>query len=367
MPLFDAWHNEQMTAEEFDSLQSILRADESIRRTFLEYASHDALLRERVGGLSIASPWADSEGAKEARAPRPVLLILGVVITLIVGFGASYLLRPSESVAEKRLPDHGESVSPSDDSTIRAWKKWSERFRQDADLLAYYTFEKGSVEGKRAANLALFGTADLVISGVGGAPGRFGSPDDSSIEFSARKSCAKVSIEGEFKSLSLLAWVQLDALDRRFNSLFITDGYDPGEVHWMIRENGTILFSFLREEKGNRQNFISLSPVVWDRTKMREWLCLGVALDFEQGLIRHYLDGEEIFSEAIPDTHLDVVTRIGDAEIGNWGNPSSPKNREYAGRNLNGKIDEFAIVGRALSKTEFRQFYRSGTEIGESE
>ncbi len=361
MSLFDAWHNERMTAEEFHSLQNILRSDGAARRTFLEYASHSTAIREHVGGMTVTNPWVHPPSESQNSGSRKRFLIFGLIFAVLLALGGNFLWEKRKSRRNTALPAAVAPLSVEENaSSFKAWREWSTEFRQDDDLLAYYTFEEGSVSDGVVRSQAAFTTADLAISGVATRDGRFEVAEDSSIEFSARKSFARVAIEGEFRSLSLLAWVQVDALDGQFNSLFITDGYDPGEVHWMIKEDGTILFSVLATDGEKRLNFISVSPVVWDRSKSGQWLCLGVALDFATGVVRHYLDGEEIYTESIPDTHSEVITRIGTAEVGNWGNPGRPENPEYAARNLNGKIDEFAIVSRALTNVEFYEFYRAG-------
>jgi len=53
---------------------------------------------------------------------------------------------------------------------------------------------------------------------------------------------------------------------------------------------------------------------------------------------------------------LIATLRIGNAEIGNWGQPLR-KDPSFAIRNLNGRIDEIAILNAALTDTEIRELH----------
>jgi hypothetical protein len=52
---------------------------------------------------------------------------------------------------------------------------------------------------------------------------------------------------------------------------------------------------------------------------------------------------------------------IGNAEIGNWGVPLTGVQTPI--RNLNGRVDEFAIFSRALGAAEIQGLYRAGEPI----
>jgi hypothetical protein len=52
------------------------------------------------------------------------------------------------------------------------------------------------------------------------------------------------------------------------------------------------------------------------------------------------------------------VLRLGNVELGNWGSPIDGSH--YGIRHLNGRMDEFAIFGRALKEADVREFYQVG-------
>ena len=71
------------------------------------------------------------------------------------------------------------------------------------------------------------------------------------------------------------------------------------------------------------------------------------------------VDGEKIHEQSIEDDFKIDRLRIGNAEIGNWGDPNR-KDPSYAIRNLNGRIDELAIFDAALSEKEIKTLYEKG-------
>ena len=77
------------------------------------------------------------------------------------------------------------------------------------------------------------------------------------------------------------------------------------------------------------------------------------------GKVTHYLNGELLSREAIPEEYLVEPVTIGNASIGNWGDPIRDEPR-FAVRNLNGSMDEFALFEAALSADEITELYDHG-------
>ena len=68
----------------------------------------------------------------------------------------------------------------------------------------------------------------------------------------------------------------------------------------------------------------------------------------------------DVISLTIPAAMRFVrLVRIGAASIGNWSIPTRPDS-EFAIRNLNGSMDEFAIFSAALSHAEIQEMYNNG-------
>ena len=73
----------------------------------------------------------------------------------------------------------------------------------------------------------------------------------------------------------------------------------------------------------------------------------------------HYLNGAEISRDsAPPEKGVDSLV-LGSSQIGNWGLPTRD-DPGFAVRNLNGRLDEFAIFNAVLSPEEVRDLYENG-------
>lgn len=247
------------------------------------------------------------------------------------------------------------------DQRYKQWKDWSEEFRRDKRLIAYYAFD---AEGDWLRRLHSSGEPandelDGAVVGAHQVAGRWRSKGG--LEFKRPGDRVRVQIPGEFSSLTFACWVKIDSLDRWYNSLFLTDGYEKGEPHWQILDGGQIYFSVRpvdRQEQG-RRDFKALSPSFWKPTMSGKWMHMAVTCDLDANVIIHYLNGNELSRHTVPESQLPATTRIGTASIGNWSIPTRP-DAEFAIRNLNGSIDEFAILAAALSADEIREMYEHG-------
>ncbi len=75
-----------------------------------------------------------------------------------------------------------------------------------------------------------------------------------------------MQIPGGFGSLTLAFGVKIDSLDRWYNSLFLTDGYDKGEPHWRIPhwrilDDGRIQFA-IRNLNGDIDKLVILATAL---------------------------------------------------------------------------------------------------------
>lgn len=238
------------------------------------------------------------------------------------------------------------------------WLSHAESFSQRPGLLAYYPMSRpggwkrqlrdASPGGRHGAIVRTKRTAD-----------RWDVPDQA-IEFSPTGSRVRVDIPGEHEALTLFCWVRIDSLDKWYNSLFLTDGHELHEPHWQIMDDGRMFFSVkAREEKGKVDKHIAYSPPIWSPSLSGQWLQLATVYDGKAGTTTHYLNGEHISQDHLPDHFIVDRVRIGAASIGNWSQPMR-KDPHFAVRNLNGAIDEFAIFSVALTGEEIANLYQIG-------
>ena len=241
------------------------------------------------------------------------------------------------------------------------WQNWTEQLRQDSRLVAYYGFENDDLAERKLHNLTEPANTELdgAIVGATQVPGRWESK--SALEFKRPGDRVRLQIPGEYSSLTLACWVKIDSLDRLFNSLFLTDNYNQGEPHWQILHTGQIYFSVRPTEPGTvgPPDQKVLSPSFWKPSMSGKWLHLATTYNAETGLVVHYLNGKPIHQENIPAEQIVKQTRIGIASIGNWDSPTLP-DAEFAIRNLNGSIDEFALFAAALKPNEIQEMYLNG-------
>ena len=201
--------------------------------------------------------------------------------------------------------------------------------------------------GATAAPLA--GPATLV--GCGRADGRW--PGKGALEFRAVSDRVRFNVPGEMASATFLAWVRVDGLDRRFNSLFMADAFAPGAAHWQILNNGRVRLGVATREKPGVANYDS--PVVFTPERLGRWVHLAVVYNGAAARVVHYVDGRPEGAASLkPGNPL----RLGPAGLGNW----DPGRRSDSApiRHFSGRMDEFALYRRALGDAEIARIYAIG-------
>lgn len=223
----------------------------------------------------------------------------------------------------------------------------------DDSLVIHFGFDDISLDGRALANQAAQAppTSDGVIIGAGRVPGRW--TGKSALEFRRPTDRVRFAVPGEFASLTLTAWVRLDGLDRKFNSLFMGDGFEAGQVHWQLRSTGTLLVC-VKSAEGNKKTTYE-SPVIFTPHSFGQWVHLAAVLDAGAGTVTHYVNGASVSTLPITDR---IPMKIGQAELGNW-NANGP-NAYYPLRCFSGRMDDFALYRRALSESEIHQHFEMG-------
>jgi Concanavalin A-like lectin/glucanases superfamily/FecR protein len=246
-----------------------------------------------------------------------------------------------------------------------AWLDYCQTLANDHRLVAHYRFTSQGTTERLLPNLAVAGDA-LASEGavVAAAPvqDRWGDFSNA-LDFSPAGSRVRIHVPGEHRNLSLVCWVRINSLDRWYNSLFLTDGHDEGEPHWQIMDDGRLFFSVKKNDvwdatKGEKDKHIFFSPPFWNPSMIGRWLMLGTVYNGDNREVIHYLNGEVLSQEAIPDEFLVSDIRIGDASLCNWGLPERDQPK-FAIRNLNGSMDEFLLYSAPLSTEEIRRLYEA--------
>ena len=275
----------------------------------------------------------------------------------------------AESEAERglvpfpKMSRMGGQVQLSQRKGFEQWQSFSADFARDERVIAYYSFDRDDLSAvipslAEPRSSELDGAVVLAESAAGRWPGM-----KQALEFRRPGARVRVRIPGEFQALTFSAWVRLDSLDRRYNALFMGDGYETGEPHWQIRDDGKLMLSVMVDDSRHypdrpdlRYHRVYFSPPMWDLSMSGQWLHLASVFDPASQTVSHYVNGTRLSREVIAADFLIATLRIGNAEIGNWGQPLR-KDPSFAIRNLNGRIDEIAILNAALTDTEIRELH----------
>lgn len=242
-----------------------------------------------------------------------------------------------------------------------AWCQWKDNARNDPRLIAFFPFHRNA-NWERIVNNAALPRNDDRNGGIVGArwtEGRW--PMKDALEFKRPGDRVRIRLDGSYEGLTFSTWVKVDGLDRKYNALILTDGYDPGEPHWQIYEDGRLMFSIMYPDINNpnkKINQIYYSPVIFNRSNIGRWHHLAVTYDNCSGEVVQYADGKEISREISPLYQPGRQISYGACEMGNWGLPT--QGQEFPVRNLNGCLDEFAIYSAALASAEIRKMYEAG-------
>lgn len=235
------------------------------------------------------------------------------------------------------------------------WQFANAKLNQDPSLLVHLDFESpGSSEWTlRNAAERNRSVTEAIVVGCARAEGRW--REKRALEFQSVNDRVRLAVPGEFNGLTLSAWVCIKGLDRQFNSLFMSDGFDPGTVHWLVRNDGVLGLTVFGPDPGKFQ--IMASPPLLSMDTLGVWQHLAVVLDGKARRVVHYVNGLPVSQHPLK---FGPPFRVGSAELGNWNARSGPNPIPELIRNLSGAFDEFELFSRSLSDAEVRDLYTKG-------
>lgn len=241
------------------------------------------------------------------------------------------------------------------------WQAASTRLDEDPALLVHFDFESVDPADWKLANASRRkdAMADAAIVGCQWTDGRW--PDKRALEFRGMSDRVRLDVAGDYDALTLTAWVRIQGLDRQINSLFMSDGFEAGTVHWSIRQDGVLALTAIGSKPRDFQ--IATSPAAIGFDQFGVWIHLAVVVDGDSKRVVQYLNGQPLSEHAL---RIPPPFRIGLSELGNWNARGFPKEDPFMIRNFSGALDDFCLFGRALNDAEIRGLYSMGRPQPES-
>lgn len=233
---------------------------------------------------------------------------------------------------------------------FREWQSARDKLLQDESTLVLFDFEDQNPWDRQLQN-RIENNPNGAIIGSRWTEGRW--PGKGALEFKRITDRVRLNIPGEFDQLTFATWVRIEGLDRWLSSLILTDGFETGEVHWQISDKGELVLG-ISTGKGDPN---TTSPPVIHPDDLGRWLHIAVTVNRTTGDVAHYLNGKEVVRDNRPNL---PPLLIGQAEIGNW----RPQQKSHPIRSLNGRVDEFVVLKRAVTADEILQLYLAGNPNG---
>ena len=233
-----------------------------------------------------------------------------------------------------------------------AWQDAADTLSRDPAALAHFTFSREESASRTVANRAAVSpraAASASIVGCGWADGRW--PIHRAIELKSPGDRIRLDVPGQIHSVTLLAWVRIDAMPNDYHALLAPDGLASGTLRWGLSKQGQLRLGIAKQSGQVEPNWeVVISAPVVTPERFGEWVML--ATTFDGKVLRHFLDGEVVKSGA---AYSPVPLVIGSAEVGNWRGPSP--------RFLQGRMDELAILWRAMTPEEIKTLYDAGRPV----
>jgi hypothetical protein len=236
------------------------------------------------------------------------------------------------------------------------WRQGVRSLDEDPAILVHLNFEDEHNLERNLVNRAVATRAATraLILGCDWGEGRW--PGKAALEFNSIDDRVRLPVPGTFQSLTYLAWVRVDSLPNRWNSLALVDTFKTGETHWQIRKDGSLELS-MRVDGGKASWDHLVSAPVITREHFGKWIHLAAVCDANTGKMSVYFNGQLVASKNMAKKR---ALTLGSLELGNWSPTARKADENYRVRDFHGRMDEFALLSRPLSPEEIRSQYELG-------
>jgi hypothetical protein len=235
------------------------------------------------------------------------------------------------------------------------WQDASRELQKRQDLLAYYDFQPDPANPKVLPNRALTGAPlDGEILNAAWVEGRFS--DKKALEFISADAGVRVNLPGEYRQLTVIAWIRSKQLENKYNGILMSDDwYGLKKLHFQLQGSGQIIIDIYgqpNKQENGQDDYCSIKAIPADC--LHRW-CMIAGVINTPNQTSLYLNGE--YFETLKSVQVPAV-QIGSAMIGTW-NKGNAKDLD-AIRNFSGRLDELMIFHSALTAEEIKRIYESG-------
>jgi hypothetical protein len=245
---------------------------------------------------------------------------------------------------------------PPQDASFRRWVGAGRELQNRPDLVAYYNFQPDNNDPNILVNRALTGEAfNGIIQNANWVSGRF--PGKNALEFTAADSGVRVNLPGEYRQMTVIAWINNKQFANGLNGILMSDDWDKhNKLHLQIDKERKLILNVRGQvsKRVNMQEYHATIKAI-PADYLDNWCMIAGVIDSpDQCTI--YVNGE--FFETLESTQIPSI-RIGSALIGGWNRGSNPVPDNMI-RNFSGRIDEIMIFQSLLTAEEIKQIYESG-------
>ncbi len=284
------------------------------------------------------------------------------------------LFRPEDFPAMERVRVREQAEAA---RLLLAWRAAADALDTDAALRVHFNFEDqlpldasltNRVRGDGAGS-------DGQIIGARWSQGRW--PGKGALEFRGRGQRVLLRLPGTHASLTLLAWVRVDALPQPVTALLMAEesqraeadgeklppvvaSFDPVSgrpLRWELKANGQIGLSLLRGlATGRPQWDAHLAPPLLTPERQGQWLCLATVHDAGRGELMHFINGLLVARHKLPPGPPLALTHL---SLGNL-SVTDAEARQGVNYGFFGAVDELLVATRPFSAAELRRYYEVG-------
>ena len=189
-----------------------------------------------------------------------------------------------------------------------------------ADLVAYWPMDEST--GSTAADSV--GNHDGALQNMSSAAWVNGKLNNA-LQFDGNNDYVDVGSIGAYDDLTIALWVNAASITKSYHSLFHSDGWSSGDVHFMILSDGRVRFSLNGNSATDRDSSFTFS------NELQKWHHVAVVYRRNAKTVDFYIDGTFDVQRTYSTTRS---ADLGARRIGAWDGGS---------RELHGMLDDLRI------------------------